>query len=143
MSLRKWIKKGSLLALVTVATASALALDYNVYLHHNITYKTPGGQVYEKIDGIFSYTQLTMHGDGSVRIARHTLFSSTLYNDSDNDGDVDSIELLYGPQREKTERIFLRAEHERLFPELFRGADEDFQEQMERFGMSTGIQQER
>lgn len=140
MDIGKWTKRGSLLSIVTIAAASAITADVNLSRHDNITYRTLAGQVYEKADGIFAYTQLTLHKNGSVHVARHSLFSSVVYIDADNNGDVDQIYMLYGPRREKTERFFERTKHRKLLPNLFEDADKDFQEQEKRFGINPATQ---
>lgn len=134
------LRGGTFLALATIAACTSLTRTVNVYEHQDRTYRTYAGQVYEKADAILGYTQLTVHLDGSIRIARHGLFSSTLYKDSDNDGDVDVIQKIYGPERNKTERIFFREQHKKLFPEMFQEADKDFQEQEKRFGFNPATQ---
>ena len=134
------VRQGAFLTLATIAASASLMTDVNVYNHQDASYRTYAGQVYEKADGIFAYTQLTLHLDGSIRMSRHTLFSSTLYRDNDNDGYVDSIEKKYAPNGKKTERTFIREIHEKLFPEMFLEADRDFQEQEERFGINPATQ---
>lgn len=108
----------------------------NFYKHHNVSYEIvqEGKKVFQKADGIFTYTELEINKDGSVNINRYPFGDIRFYTDKDGDGNVDSI--FQGSNlfvRGSHSRSFERDKHLKQYPAVFQDADRDFRQQMQRF----------
>lgn len=118
-----------------VVTA-VMAGSTNFCLHHNVSYEKDGKRVFQKIDGIMSYTRLEINEEGSVKITRCSFPESSFYIDNNGDGIVDIVSkyvLRDGNPNGLHEEVFHRADDLKKHFQLFKKADMDFLAQMHRF----------
>lgn len=119
-----------------ICVGFGLAGVYNAYLHHNISYETHNKRVMEKVDGIFSHTEIEIDKrDGDVKVVRYDLLNYRSYFDEDEDLKVDEVYL--------GDNMFIRGSHSKFFQrdkhfnensEVFNEADKEFRKQIKRFG---------
>ncbi len=133
-SIDKIVKVLALSIGVSVVGVVGIWTGVNFYAHHNVSYGEYGNKVFQKVDGIFAYTQLEINLDGSVNIDRHSFGKDILYTDGEGDGNVDRIVQFSSPiVRGPDYRILYRGEDLKHNPVVFEDADRDFREQMLRF----------
>jgi len=138
---------------VAIGTTVGLSIPFsmNVYKNHNVDYQIEGRRVLKKVDGIFANTRVEIDKDGSIEMTRASLCGEyRSYTDEDRDGYLDSIYLgghmFPGRGAELESRIFYRdgtlwrdGDLEN-YPDVFTNGEQDFREQLERFGLSTSPQ---
>lgn len=116
----------------TVPFSAALgffgAAGVYLYPHHNAHYQERGNEIFEKVDGLFSYTRVTRYASGSGDVARFSKGGVVRrYIDQNQDGILDVLKVpevpiaLYRKNDLDSYRI------------TFNKANRDFQEQLERF----------
>ena len=134
MSIDKTVKSLVLSIGVPVVVVVGAGIGINFYAHHNVHYQVDGKRVFQKVDGIFDYTQLEINEDGSVKVDRYSFWNSRFYTDKDGDGNVDGIFQDSNPfARGYHLRSFERDKHLKQYPAVFQDADRDFRKQVQRF----------
>ena len=121
---------------IPIAIVLGMGTGGNFYFHHNVNYEEDGKKVFQKVDGIFDYTELNINEGGSVDVIRHSLVNYRSYTDKDGDEIVDRVfhgSNLFVRGSGSHSRMFLRDEHLEQYPQVFEKADQDFREQMKRF----------
>ncbi|MFA5993282.1 MAG: hypothetical protein WC796_06255 [Candidatus Pacearchaeota archaeon] len=107
----------------------------NLYQHQNVRYETPDRKVFEKADGILGYTKLDVDKNtGAVEITRHHGWHYRDFTDSNGDGFVDRVCLGENPFIRGSHITFFDREKQlQEYPVVFRDADNEFRNQMQRF----------
>ena len=124
------------LPIASVATGIGMYAGVNFYQHQNVNYEIvmEGKKVFQKVDGIFGYTELEINKDGSVIISKYSFENGISYTDEDGDGNVDRIIQLSNLfVRGSYSNIFSRDKNLKQYPNVFQDADRDFRQQMQRF----------
>lgn len=103
------------------------AAGVHLYPHNNSHYQEEGNEIFEKVDGLFSYTRLTRYASGSDELARFSKEGIYLYIDQERDGVVDVLKVPESPRG-----LYRESDLEDYQP-TFNKADQDFQEQLKRF----------
>ncbi len=108
----------------------------NLYYHHNISYEDGVKEVYQKVDGIIGYTEVTVARSRKIDLIRYSLLNFRGYIDYDGDGRVDDVFIKGNPfLRKGHDKSFVRNKNFNEHRDIFLEADKDFAEQLERFGI--------
>jgi hypothetical protein len=110
----------------------------NFYLHHNVNYEDENKKIIMKADGILNYTELYINKKtGLVHITRNGLNYHT-FTDDDGDSNVDEVanpKILTRSANPKT--FYNKNEDLKKYPSVFKEADKEFKQQMQRFKIYT------
>ena len=126
-------------ALLTYATISAITIPGfmgigNYLDNHNLRREFDRGITVSKIDGLASHTRLMTIDDQVASVNRFSLFGDSKYIKVTDEGKVDTVQIISGiPFLEKKSEVFYRDEHIEQYSEVFAGAQEDVDEQVDRF----------
>ncbi|MAG01910.1 hypothetical protein CMI42_01100 [Candidatus Pacearchaeota archaeon] len=65
---------------------------FNVVDNLGVDYRIKDGRIIKKLDGLFSYTEVTLHDNGGTEVERNFgIFGSSTFTDGDGDGFVEGI----------------------------------------------------
>lgn len=114
-------------ATVGIAAGFFGAAGVHLYQHNNSHYQEEGNEIFEKVDGLFSYTRFTRYASGSDELVRFSRGGIYLYIDQERDGMLDVLKVPESP------RGLYRESDLEDYQSTFNKADQDFQEQLKRF----------
>ncbi len=122
-------KTSSYLGTITLGTALGFlgAAGLYLYPHHNTHYQEEGNEIFEKVDGLFSYTKVTIYASGPISVGRISRDGVRLYIDQEWDGILDIVRVPEVPIN-----LYRKSDLDSYRP-TFNKADMDFQEQLRRF----------
>jgi hypothetical protein len=135
MAIDKTVKRLALAIGIPVAGYTALLAGYNFYAHNNHIYEIGDKKVFQKMDGIASYTALEISKeDSSFDVKRYSPFGYRRYKDDDGNGIVDELYLEPNPfTRNSRPKVLERNRHMKKYQSVFQKADRDYRQQIKRF----------
>lgn len=144
MSLRNKIIKAIAVCGLSAGAVVGMFTAANYSIHDYRRQDLDGTLWISKSDGPIGHTKFTRFNSGTINITRSGPSGYFSYDDNNGDSVVDKIYIrgpcTYDGYQIKGE-IVHRSKHYEKVPSLFREADKEFNEQLERFGFGLAEKQ--